>query len=96
MRGFMIVGIGNTEHPVREGVALVRYAKPQYAAAIRVAAYAPGAELVEVDRMKSGAVQLWIGPDFRRIASKKDADVSAVAMPVGEPRCRSKRGTLDG
>ncbi len=90
MRGFMIVGIGNTEHPVHEGVAQVRYAKPQLAAAIRLAAYVPGAELVQVTKLKGRVVHLWIGPDFEKVASKKDADVTAVTMPAGEPRCQSK------
>jgi hypothetical protein len=89
-RGFEVMGIGNTERPVRQSVALVRYAKNGFADAIRVAAYAPGAELVEVPRLKGTVVELWIGPDFKGVAPKKDADVSAVTMPVGEPRCRSQ------
>ena len=86
-RGFMVVGIGNTDRPVKSGVAQVRYAKPQYAAAIRLASYLPGSELVLAEILKGGAVELWIGPDFGKVASGKDADVTAVALPPVTPIC---------
>jgi len=89
-RGFEVIGIGNTDRPVRQSVALVRYAKSGFADAIRVASYAPGAELVEVPKLKGRVVELWIGPDFARVVTKKDADVTAVTMPVGESHCRSQ------
>jgi hypothetical protein len=89
-RGFEVVGIGNTDRPVRQSVALVRYSRSGFAAAIRLASYAPGAELVEAPKLKGRVVELWIGPDFGRVAASKDADVTAVTMPVGEPRCRSQ------
>jgi hypothetical protein len=89
-RGFEVIGIGNTNRPVRQSVALVRYAQSGFASAIRLASYAPGAELVEVPKLKGRAVELWIGPDFAKVASRKDADVTKVTMPVGEPHCQSQ------
>ena len=88
LRGFSVVGIGNTDHPVKSGVALVRYAPAQYPGAIRLASYVPGAQLVPVAKLKGGAVELWLGPDFAGVATSKQADVSAVALPIPPPKCK--------
>jgi hypothetical protein len=90
-RGFVVVGIGNTERPVKEGVALVRYAASRYAEAIRVASYVPGSQLVAVPKLKGGAVELWLGPDFDGVVSSKEADVEAVTLPTPEPICPKSR-----
>ncbi|HVQ86782.1 MAG TPA: LytR C-terminal domain-containing protein, partial [Actinomycetes bacterium] len=69
-RGFDVMGIGNTDRPVRRGAALVRYADADFGAAVRVASYVPGATLVSVAALKGRSIQMWIGPDFQGIASK--------------------------
>lgn len=89
-RGFVVGDIGNTDKPVKEGVAVVRYAEPQLAAAVVVASYVPGAELVPATKVQ-GDVALWLGPEFDGLVSRDDADVDAVALPPGEPECRRQR-----
>lgn len=88
-RGFVVVDVGNTDKPVKRGVALVRYRKPDLASAVRVASYLPGATLKPVKVVEDGAVAVWLGPDFDTVASAADADVEGVRLPPGEPRCRT-------
>jgi LytR cell envelope-related transcriptional attenuator len=90
-RGFVVGDIGNTERPVDEGVALVRYRDQDLAAAVVVASYVPGAQLRPVQRVPDSDVALWIGPDFEGVVSAAEADPSSVAVPPGEPRCRKVR-----
>ena len=82
-RGFVVSSIGNTDRPVKQGVAQVRYAKGELAAAIVVASYVPGASLVEVNRAPD--VRLWIGPGFDGVVKASSADPEAVKLPAGEP-----------
>jgi LytR cell envelope-related transcriptional attenuator len=86
-RGFNISGIGNTDRPVKAGVARVRYRPAQLASAVQLASYVPGATLVPVQGLKGGSVELWIGPDFEGIVTKKNADLDAVTIPQPEPIC---------
>ena len=90
-RGFVVGDIGNTERPVDEGVALVRYRDQDLAAAVVVASYVPGAQLRPVQRVPDGDVALWLGPDFDGVVSASEADPASVAVPPGEPRCRKVR-----
>jgi hypothetical protein len=90
-RGFDVVGIGNTDRLVPDGVALIRYARPQLSASIRLASFVPGAELIEVPTLKGGAVELWIGPDFTEIATKEAAALDAVDLPAPDPICDKAR-----
>jgi hypothetical protein len=86
-RGFDVSSIGNTDQPVKNGVAQVRYGRGDLASAVVVASFVPGAKLVEVDRRISD-VALWIGPEFTGVATADDADVESVILPPGKPVCR--------
>jgi hypothetical protein len=90
-RGFVVGDIGNTERPVDEGVAYVRYRDQDLAAAVVVASYVPGAQLRPVQRVPDGDVALWLGPDFEGVVGAADADPDSVAVPPGEPRCQKVR-----
>jgi hypothetical protein len=90
-RGFVVADFGNTERPVDEGVALVRYRDQDLAAAVVVASYVPGAQLRPVPRVPDGDVALWLGPDFDGVVSTAEADPAAAAVPPGEPRCQKVR-----
>jgi len=93
-RGFSVVGIGNTDRPVKLGVAQVRYAPAEYAGAIRLASYVPGSQLVAVSGLKGGVVEFWIGPDFVDVVTSNQADVSAVELPTPAPICRKPRTNI--
>jgi hypothetical protein len=88
-RGFVVTSIGNTDKPVKEGVAQVRYQKGDLASAVVVASYVPGASLVEVKR--AADVALWLGPQFDGLVKTGDADTSAVVLPAGKPVCTKKK-----
>ena len=88
-RGFVITNIGNATKPIRAGVALVRYAKPNLASAITVASYMPGSELTPVARIPQGQVAVWLGPQFDRVAPTADADPGSVRLPTAKPICRT-------
>ena len=88
-RGFVITDIGNATKPIRDGVALVRYAKPNLASAITVASYMPGSELTPVARIPQGKVAVWLGPQFDRVAPAADADPGLVRLPTAKPICRT-------
>lgn len=88
-RGFVVSSIGNAGQPVKEGVAQVRYAKGDLAAAVVVASYVPGANLTERDR--ANGVALWLGPQFDGVSSTDDANPDAVTLPSGKPVCRQKK-----
>lgn len=90
-RGFVVGDIGNTERPVDEGVAYVRYRDQDLAAAVVVASYVPGAQLRPVQRVPDGDVAVWLGPDFDGVVSTTEADPASVAVPPGEPRCQKVR-----
>lgn len=94
-RGFRIVGIGNTERPVKQGVAQVRYREARLGAAIRLASYVPGAQLVPVPRLRRATVLLWLGPEFAGVATKKKADPSAVVLPQADSVCPTSTGGKD-
>lgn len=87
-RGFVVTDVGNTDRPVKVGAAQVRYRKSDFASAVVVASYVPGAELLVVKRIEDARVAIWLGPDFDGVISAVDADPSAVSIPPGEPRCR--------
>ncbi|MFZ0324239.1 MAG: LytR C-terminal domain-containing protein [Actinomycetes bacterium] len=88
-RGFGVAGIGNSPKPMPSGVAAVLYAKPGYGAAVRVASYLPGAQLQLTQRLRGSAVDLRLGPDFKRVATSKQAahNLKKVALPTPAPRC---------
>lgn len=88
-RGFEVASVGNTDAPVKSGVAVVRYRQQDVAAAVLVASYLPGAELTPVKRVADADVVVWLGPDFDQVATTSQADPEAVALPPGEPRCHS-------
>ena len=90
-RGFVVVDVGNTDKPVKKGVAVVRYAKGDLRQAVVAASYVPGAEVVKVVRVPEAEVAVWLGPDFTGVAKKNDADANAVALPPGEPVCPKKK-----
>lgn len=90
-RGFVVVDVGNTDKPVKQGTALIRYQKGDLRQAVVAASYVPGAEFVEVNRVPEGEVAVWLGPDFVRVAKKSDADVDAVTLPPGKPQCTKKK-----
>lgn len=90
-RGFVVTDIGNTERPVDDGAALVRYQNQDLAAAVVVASYVPGARLRSVQRVPDADVALWLGPEFDGVVSAAEADTAAVAVPPGEPRCQKVR-----
>jgi hypothetical protein len=87
-RGFTVTSIGNTDRPVRAGVAQVRYGRGDLPSAVVVASFFPGAELLEV---KAGEVAVWLGPDFDGVVGADEANPDAVALPPGEPVCRRQR-----
>jgi hypothetical protein len=89
-RGFVVTDVGNTERPVKTGSAEVRYRRADVAAAVVVASYVPGAELVKVSRIEDAEVAIWLGPDFTRVVSSDDADPEVVALPPGKPVCRKQ------
>ena len=90
-RGFVVVDVGNTDKPVKQGTAVIRYAKGDLRQAIVVASYVPGAELLSVARVPEAKVAVWLGPDFTGVAKKSAADVNAVVLPAGEPVCKKNR-----
>ena len=90
-RGFVVGDIGNTERPVDEGVALVRYRDQDLAAAVVVASFVPGARLRPVQRVPDGDAAVWLGPDFDGVVSAAEADPASVTVPLGEPRCQKVR-----
>jgi len=90
-RGFVVVDVGNTDKPVRSGVAQVRYAKGDLRQAVVAASYVPDAEVVEVARVPEGEVAVWLGPDFTAVAKTAEADAKIVALPPGEPTCTKKK-----
>jgi len=87
-RGFDVQDIGNAPRLMEAGAALVRYHQRDLGAAIRVAAYIPGAELVETKSKRDGPVSLWLGPDFERVLSSGAAKIEAVPLPTSPPVCR--------
>lgn len=87
-RGFVVVGIGNTQRPVDQQVALVRFGKAGRAAAVRLASFVPGADLKLVDSIRSATVQLWLGAGFDGVVASSRADVDAVTLPPPAPICR--------
>ena len=89
--GFDVTDIGNTDRPVKKGVAVVRYTPDDLASAITVASYVPGAELVEVEKAPSGAVALWLGPEFERVVGSHQADPTSVELPPQHPICRTTK-----
>lgn len=91
--GFNVVGIGNTEEPVKKGVAVIRYGPNGFAGAIRLASYLPGSTLEPIDQRKGPMVDFWIGPDFNGLATSKQADVDAVTLPTAQPVCHKVRAT---
>jgi hypothetical protein len=92
-RGFSVGDIGNTDKPIKAGVALVRYQPDSLDAAIMIAAYVPGAQLQPDD--KTSVPELWLGPDFTNarqgIASTDDVDPGTVVLPTLDPICRTPR-----
>ena len=88
-RGFVVSDIGNTSKPIREGVALVRYAEANVASAITVASNMPGSELIPVQRVQSAKVAVWLGPQFEGVAQPGDADAGSVRLPTPQPICRT-------
>lgn len=90
VRGFVVTSIGNADKPVKQGVAQVRYVKGDVAAAVVVASYVPGAELVEVSRAPD--VVLWLGPQFDGVVKTGEADTGTVELPALEPVCAEKKG----
>ncbi|MEO8105795.1 MAG: LytR C-terminal domain-containing protein [Actinomycetes bacterium] len=90
-RGFVVVDVGNTDKPVKQGTAVVRYAKGDLRQAIVAASYVPGAEVLEVARVPEANVAVWLGPELTGVAKKNDADVDAVVLPAGEPVCTKKK-----
>lgn len=88
-RGFVVSSIGNSAEPVKEGVAQVRYTKGDFAAAVVVASYVPGATLTERERPQG--VALWLGPQFNGVSSTDDADPDSVELPAGTPQCGQKK-----
>ncbi len=89
LRGFDVAGVGNAPKVMEAGVATVLYAKPGYGAAVRVASYVPGAELVKTTRIPDASVDLRLGPDFDGIVTDRQAKrgLDDVALPAQEPRC---------
>ena len=87
--GFDITDIGNTGRPVKTGVAQVRYAPRDLASAITLASYVPGSELLEVPETRSATVLLWLGPDFDKVITSRQADVSSVELPTQKPVCHT-------
>lgn len=88
-RGFVVSSIGNADQPVKEGVAQVRYAKGDLAAAVVVASFVPGATLVAIERKTDPA--LWLGPDFEQVIDTAEADPDDVELPPGKPVCSKKK-----
>jgi hypothetical protein len=92
-QGFLVEQIGNTDRPVKQGVAQVRYATDDLDAAVTIAAYVPGAQLQPVQKAPSPA--LWLGPEFttaqQGITSTGAADLTSVTMPTLDPVCRTPR-----
>lgn len=86
-RGFVVVDVGNTDKPVKQGTAKIRYAKGDLRQAVVVGSYVADAEMVQVGRVPDAEVAVWLGPDFTGVAKKGDADVKAVELPPGEPSC---------
>jgi hypothetical protein len=88
-RGFHVGDIGNTDKPVKDGIAMVRYEVGDLATAITIAAFVPGAQLQRVQ--KAPVPALWLGPDFpgaqRGVAADDEADPDAVKLPSREPIC---------
>ncbi|MFL6182936.1 MAG: LytR C-terminal domain-containing protein [Actinomycetes bacterium] len=87
--GFDITDIGNTARPLKTGVAQVRYAGRDLASALTVASYVPGSELLEVPKTKSATVLLWLGPDFDKVISSRQAEASSVVLPAQKPICHT-------
>ncbi len=85
--GFNVVGIGNTDQPVKQGVAIIRYGHDGEASALRLASYIPHAQLVLLDQRKGSTVQLWLGPKFDGLATGKDVDLESVQLPTPTPVC---------
>ncbi len=90
-RGFVVTDVGNTDKPVKQGTAEVRFAQGALKQAVVTASYLPGAELVEVARVKDADVAVWLGPEFVKVASSADADPGSVQLPPGEPVCKKSR-----
>ncbi len=90
-RGFVVVDVGNTDKPVKQGTAVVRYAKGNLRQAVVTASYVPGAELVEVARVKDAKVAVWLGPDFTKVVSTANADPDSVELPPGDPVCKKPK-----
>ena len=94
-RGFQIDDIGNTDKPVKQGVAVVWYRPEELDAAVTVAAFVPGSRLSTSEGTR--VPTLWLGPDFagapQGIAQSKDADPESVELPTKEPICRMPGAT---
>ena len=87
--GFDVTDIGNTDRPVKRGVGQVHYTAEELATAITVASFVPGAELIEVKKLPNATVALWLGPDFERVLSSRQADPSTVELPSQKPVCHT-------
>jgi cytoskeletal protein RodZ len=87
--GFDVTDIGNTARPVKQGVAQVRYTADDLATAITVASFIPRADLIEVKKLPNATVAVWLGPDFERVLSNRQADPSTVVLPTQKPVCHT-------
>jgi hypothetical protein len=100
-RGFHIATVGNTLTMMQSGVATVRYGGAAHRlGALDVAAQIPGATVVAA---KTGAIELDLGPDFKHLATQRDAHIAYVRSlpaptptptptPTTSPTCRPNTG----
>ena len=92
-RGFVVTRVGNTDKPVKQGVAQVRFAKNDLKRAVVVASYVPDAELVEVRKVSDAQVALWLGPEFTKVVARSAAAPEEVTLPPSEPVCTKKKSS---
>jgi hypothetical protein len=90
-RGFVVADVGNTDKPVKQGSALVRFAKGDLKRAVVTASFLPDAELIEVARVKDADVAVWLGPEFTKVRSSANADPDSVQLPPGDPVCKKTK-----
>lgn len=81
-RGFVVVGAGNAPSALA-GPSVVTYSAGGQGAAEQLRRYVAGSRVAGAGPVASGAVQLVLGGDFRRLATP--AEVLAAALPTPAP-----------
>ncbi len=80
--GFSVVSYGNDGHGVIAGVAEIRYAPANQAAAMLLSYYLPGAKLVTVAATSTAEVTISLGMQYKAVATAAAARAAMTAAHI--------------